>query len=252
MSTTAEVRKLLDDVLANGGGTEEIIRALMKAGGTRALFDDVPRSKGGRPRKHADDATKHRAFRARRRGSDETRDEIDRAERRAARLGDETGMDKIAQPDEREWPDPEVPTAGPAGPLIGCRQPREHSNRCRPGDRAPARPRYRNRRPPITGGRSRAGFDQPGGRALSCSTTRRSATLLTPSERKACSCWAASLRAGSRYWKRLREKLRSLGYLPTVFNFDKPETKNFTETVRLLANLCPLSMVEPHLRLLRI
>jgi hypothetical protein len=26
-------------------------------------------------------------------------------------------------------------------------------------------------------------------------------------------------------------------YLPIVFNFDKPETKDFTETVRLLAGL---------------
>jgi uncharacterized protein YjbI with pentapeptide repeats len=34
---------------------------------------------------------------------------------------------------------------------------------------------------------------------------------------------------------RLREELRSRGYLPIVFNFDKPETKDFTETVRLLA-----------------
>lgn len=33
------------------------------------------------------------------------------------------------------------------------------------------------------------------------------------------------------------EKLRSLGFVPMVFNFDKPETKDFTETVRLLANL---------------
>jgi hypothetical protein len=37
--------------------------------------------------------------------------------------------------------------------------------------------------------------------------------------------------------ERLREKLRSLGYVPMVFNFDKPETKDFTDTVRLLANL---------------
>ena len=36
---------------------------------------------------------------------------------------------------------------------------------------------------------------------------------------------------------RLREELRSRGYLPIVFNFDKPETKDFTETVRLLAGL---------------
>jgi hypothetical protein len=31
--------------------------------------------------------------------------------------------------------------------------------------------------------------------------------------------------------------LRKRGYLPIVFNFDKPETKDFTETVRLLAGL---------------
>jgi uncharacterized protein YjbI with pentapeptide repeats len=37
--------------------------------------------------------------------------------------------------------------------------------------------------------------------------------------------------------ERLRDKLRSLGFLPMVFNFDKPETKDFTETVRLLANM---------------
>ena len=37
--------------------------------------------------------------------------------------------------------------------------------------------------------------------------------------------------------ERLREELRERGYLPIVFNFDKPETKDFTETVRLLAGL---------------
>jgi Pentapeptide repeats (8 copies) len=37
--------------------------------------------------------------------------------------------------------------------------------------------------------------------------------------------------------ERLREELRLRGFLPMVFNFDKPETKNFTETVRLLAGL---------------
>jgi hypothetical protein len=37
--------------------------------------------------------------------------------------------------------------------------------------------------------------------------------------------------------ERLRAKLRERGYLPIVFNFDKPETKDFTETVRLLAGL---------------
>jgi uncharacterized protein YjbI with pentapeptide repeats len=37
--------------------------------------------------------------------------------------------------------------------------------------------------------------------------------------------------------KRLREELRKRDYVPMVFNFDKPETKDFTETVRLLAGL---------------
>ena len=37
--------------------------------------------------------------------------------------------------------------------------------------------------------------------------------------------------------ERLRNELRKRGWLPIVFNFDKPETKNFTETVRLLAGL---------------
>jgi hypothetical protein len=36
---------------------------------------------------------------------------------------------------------------------------------------------------------------------------------------------------------RLRDELRKRGYLPIVFNFDKPDTKDFTETVRLLAGL---------------
>ncbi len=43
---------------------------------------------------------------------------------------------------------------------------------------------------------------------------------------------------------RLREKLRSLGFVPLVFNFDKPETKDFTETVRLLANLSHFVIVD--------
>jgi hypothetical protein len=37
--------------------------------------------------------------------------------------------------------------------------------------------------------------------------------------------------------ERLREELRKRGYFPIVVNFDKPETKDFTETVRLLASL---------------
>ena len=44
--------------------------------------------------------------------------------------------------------------------------------------------------------------------------------------------------------ERLREKLRSLGFVPMVFNFDKPETKDFTETVRLLANLSHFVFVD--------
>jgi Pentapeptide repeats (8 copies) len=43
---------------------------------------------------------------------------------------------------------------------------------------------------------------------------------------------------------RLRDKLRSLGFVPMVFNFDKPETKDFTETVRLLANLSHFVVVD--------
>ena len=37
--------------------------------------------------------------------------------------------------------------------------------------------------------------------------------------------------------ERLREALRNRDYVPLVFNFDKPVTKDFTETVRLLASL---------------
>ena len=37
--------------------------------------------------------------------------------------------------------------------------------------------------------------------------------------------------------ERLRGELRKRDYLPIVFNFNKPETKDFTETVRLLAGI---------------
>jgi hypothetical protein len=37
--------------------------------------------------------------------------------------------------------------------------------------------------------------------------------------------------------ERLREELRERLYVPIVFNFDKRETKYFTETVQLLAGL---------------
>ena len=47
-----------------------------------------------------------------------------------------------------------------------------------------------------------------------------------------------------RILERLREKLRSLGFVPMVFNFDKPMTKDFTETVRLLANLSHFVIVD--------
>jgi Pentapeptide repeats (8 copies) len=40
--------------------------------------------------------------------------------------------------------------------------------------------------------------------------------------------------------ERLQKELRKRNFLPMVFNFDKPEVKDFTETVRLLASLSPL------------
>jgi Pentapeptide repeats (8 copies) len=44
--------------------------------------------------------------------------------------------------------------------------------------------------------------------------------------------------------ERIREKLRDLGFVPMVFNFDKPETKDFSETVRLLASLSKFVIVD--------
>jgi uncharacterized protein YjbI with pentapeptide repeats len=44
--------------------------------------------------------------------------------------------------------------------------------------------------------------------------------------------------------ERLRDELRKRGYLPIVFNFDKPETKDFTETIRLLAGLSKFVIAE--------
>ena len=44
--------------------------------------------------------------------------------------------------------------------------------------------------------------------------------------------------------ERLREKLRRLGFVPMVFNFDKPETKDFSETVRLLCGLSKFVIVD--------
>src|SRR5215471_12531858 len=44
--------------------------------------------------------------------------------------------------------------------------------------------------------------------------------------------------------EQLRDKLRDLGFVPMVFNFDKPETKDFTETVRLLCGLSHFVIVD--------
>jgi Pentapeptide repeats (8 copies) len=44
--------------------------------------------------------------------------------------------------------------------------------------------------------------------------------------------------------ERLRDKLRDLGFVPIIFNFDKPETKDFTDTVRLLASLSKFVIVD--------
>jgi uncharacterized protein YjbI with pentapeptide repeats len=44
--------------------------------------------------------------------------------------------------------------------------------------------------------------------------------------------------------ERLQDELRKRGYLPIVFNFDKPETKDFTETIRLLAGLSKLVIAD--------
>jgi hypothetical protein len=42
----------------------------------------------------------------------------------------------------------------------------------------------------------------------------------------------------------LRDELRKRDFLPIVFNFDKPKTKDFTETVRLLAGLSRFVIVD--------
>ena len=44
--------------------------------------------------------------------------------------------------------------------------------------------------------------------------------------------------------ERLRDKLRHLGFVPMVFNFDKPETKDFTETVRVVCGLSHFVIVD--------
>ena len=44
--------------------------------------------------------------------------------------------------------------------------------------------------------------------------------------------------------ERLRLALRQRGFVPMVFNFDKPETKDFTDTVRLLAGMSHFVIVD--------
>jgi uncharacterized protein YjbI with pentapeptide repeats len=44
--------------------------------------------------------------------------------------------------------------------------------------------------------------------------------------------------------ERLKDELRKRDLLPIIFNFDKPETKDFTETVRLLAGLSRFVIVD--------
>jgi Pentapeptide repeats (8 copies) len=49
--------------------------------------------------------------------------------------------------------------------------------------------------------------------------------------------------------ERLREELRQRGYLPIVFNFDKPKTKTLTETIWVLAGLSRFviaDVTDPH------
>ena len=63
------------------------------------------------------------------------------------------------------------------------------------------------------------------------------ATSSIRSARRAYFCSVVSPKAGSLFWNESADELRKRDYLPIVFNFDKPETKDFTETVRLLAGL---------------
>jgi hypothetical protein len=98
----------LADAIRNAGATEEIIAALLQAGGA---FEQAPRPKGGRPRKYADRAWRDRAYRERKkardetsaddRAHDETYDEIDRADHRAAHGGDETRYDPPQVPGDQ-------------------------------------------------------------------------------------------------------------------------------------------------------
>jgi uncharacterized protein YjbI with pentapeptide repeats len=44
--------------------------------------------------------------------------------------------------------------------------------------------------------------------------------------------------------ERLREELRKRGFVPMVFTFDRPETKDFSETIRLLAGLSHFVIVD--------
>jgi hypothetical protein len=69
MSTDPALLSALADAIRNAGATEDVIVALIEAGGT---FEDVP-PKRGRPRQHANSAARKRAWRQRKRDEkDET------------------------------------------------------------------------------------------------------------------------------------------------------------------------------------
>src|SRR4051812_27383353 len=79
--------------------------------------------------------------------------------------------------------------------------------------------------------------------SISCSTTRKSAASSTPSA-KGVLLLGRFTEGRMEVLERLRDKLRDLGFVPMVFNFDKPETKDFTETVRLLCGLSKFVIVD--------
>ena len=88
--------------------------------------------------------------------------------------------------------------------------------------------------------------DEPGSQSMtlkslnsstSSSATRKSAASSIRSVEKGVLLLGRFTEGRIAVLERLRDELRKRGYLPIVFNFDKPETKDFTETVRLLAGL---------------
>ena len=73
--------------------------------------------------------------------------------------------------------------------------------------------------------------------STSCSTTRRSATSSTPSPRKAVLILGRFTDERKAVLDALREELRKRDYLPILFDFDVPATRDITETVSLLARM---------------